>query len=382
MHSQMTAPSKKIRLEFLDTLRGLAACYVVLYHMVLLPKPNLAVPVWADKFAHTGGTGVTLFFLVSAFSLFYTMPLRLAKPKPVVGFYMHRFFRIAPLFYFIIIATIIRDKILFGAKHTHREILSSVFFVFNLDPLGQQGFVWASWTIGVEMLFYVVFPVIYFRTKNIYSAISWVIGFLILWQVVQLGLDYSPLTPQQHDSIVQWSVFRHFPIFAMGAVIFYLVKSHIENPHPVDRTDQGHMLLLLGVFGYMALLNGWLPDVFGLSYYWQGVIYGLLLTGLCLAPLKIIVNRITEHLGKVSYSLYLVHPTVVYLLIPTYQRVYKHVHTASAAMILCYAMTLAIVLLISEFTFRLVEEPGIKLGKIVYRKWVAGTTPAVSPSSG
>src|SRR5205085_5138797 len=52
-------PAKR-RLEFLDALRGLAAAYVVAYHLLLLPDPHLVAPRWAEGFALSGGTGVTL----------------------------------------------------------------------------------------------------------------------------------------------------------------------------------------------------------------------------------------------------------------------------------------------------------------------------------
>jgi peptidoglycan/LPS O-acetylase OafA/YrhL len=35
------------RLDFVDSLRGLAALYIVAFHTALVPKPNLAVPHWA-----------------------------------------------------------------------------------------------------------------------------------------------------------------------------------------------------------------------------------------------------------------------------------------------------------------------------------------------
>ena len=95
----MTARDNKRRLEFLDALRGLAAAYVVVYHTILIPQPSLALPRWATTLAMGGYTGVTLFFMVSAFSLYFTMPLRLRESHPTRAFYLHRFFRIAPLFY-------------------------------------------------------------------------------------------------------------------------------------------------------------------------------------------------------------------------------------------------------------------------------------------
>ena len=34
------------RLNFIDSLRGWAAFYVVCYHLALLPNPDLAIPAW------------------------------------------------------------------------------------------------------------------------------------------------------------------------------------------------------------------------------------------------------------------------------------------------------------------------------------------------
>ncbi|MBC7762675.1 MAG: hypothetical protein H7201_12955, partial [Candidatus Saccharibacteria bacterium] len=81
--------------------------------------------------------------------------------------------------------------------------------------------------------------------------------------------------------------------------------------------------------------------------------------------------------GKLSYFIYLVHTTVLYLLNPVYQRFYAHVPTKSAAFLCCLALSLAVVVAISEVSFRLVEKPGIRLGRYLDRRWLAraGGTP-------
>lgn len=47
---------KKIlnRFAYIDTLRGLAALYVLFYHLTLFPNPDLAVPHWAKQIVLTG----------------------------------------------------------------------------------------------------------------------------------------------------------------------------------------------------------------------------------------------------------------------------------------------------------------------------------------
>ena len=368
MNAQSLPPARA-RLEFLDALRGLAAVYVLVYHMLLLPQPNLLAPRWAEKVALNGGTGVTMFFIVSAFSLYYTMPLRLRERSPTFNFYLHRFFRIAPLFYFLIAATLVRDAWAFGVRHSLPEIGASMAFLFNLIPTRQEGFVWVSWTIGVEMLFYAVFPLLYARVKTLGASIALFFAALMLWQVVGLLLDYSVMPEAWKQSILHWNVLRHFPIFAVGIVIYHVFVSlpHAHAPSE-SATGTGNALVWAGVFGYAALLPGWLPNVFGDSYYWQGLVFACMFMGLALSPWRLVVNRATRFLGKISYSVYLVHTTVIFFLAPVYHWIYRHAPSLTACFLGSLALTLLLVLPLSWLTYRFVEEPGIRLGKRISRR--------------
>jgi peptidoglycan/LPS O-acetylase OafA/YrhL len=93
------------RLDFVDSLRGLAALYIVVYHMALVPHPRLEAPHWAQAVVLSGGTAVTLFFVVSAFSLCHTMNAHAGELHAVRDFFIRRLFRIAPLFYAMLLFT-------------------------------------------------------------------------------------------------------------------------------------------------------------------------------------------------------------------------------------------------------------------------------------
>jgi peptidoglycan/LPS O-acetylase OafA/YrhL len=350
-----------VRLDFLDALRGLAALYVMVYHMVLLPQPNPALPRWAEMVAHNGGMGVTLFFVVSAFSLFFTMPLRLREPWPWVSFFLHRFFRIAPLFYAWILLTLWRDHWYFGASHGWREIAASASFLFNLIPQGQQGFVWASWTIGIEMLFYAVFPLFYLYARNRWQAISLTLGLLIGWTIVQGLVPYFPSDPTSQQMFLKWTFLRHLPVFACGAIAYHLL---LEQGKLIDKPrDFAVALMMLAAAILLALVNGWLPPIFGDLYYWQAIAFLLFLIGLGWAPVKLVVNGFTTFLGRISYSFYLSHPTVILLISPAYGWIYRHHLGLTASFLACFLLTLATVICVSEITYRLVELPGMQLGK-------------------
>lgn len=378
----MNVPVSKRRLEFLDSLRGLAALYVLVYHMVLLPQPNLVPPQWAEKVALAGGTGVTLFFIVSAFSLYYTMPMRLKDGSPTLSFYLHRFFRLAPLFYFMIAATMLRDVWKFGVVHPWTDVAASFAFVFNLLPGKQEGFVWAGWTIGVEMVFYAFFPLIYRRVKCAGNSVAFVFFCLLVWLTMQLVLDYLVMPEALKQSILQWSTFKHFPIFAVGILVYHVyMKFDSAGMHAGRYQAMGNAFLWGGFFGFAALLQGWLPNVFGDGYYWQGVVFGCIFLGTALAPWRLIVNAFTGFLGKVSYSIYLTHTTAIYFMSPLYQWIYAQTASLTLAFLASLATTLLVVLPISYLTYSLIEQPGIRLGKKVAARLVKKRQATILPTS-
>ena len=377
-----TVPVSKRRLEFLDSLRGLAAFYVLVYHMVLLPQPNLVPPQWAEKVALAGGTGVTLFFIVSAFSLYYTMPMRLKDRSPTLSFYLHRFFRLAPLFYFMIVATMVRDAWKFGVVHPWTDVAASLTFVFNLLPGKQEGFVWAGWTIGVEMVFYAFFPLIYRRVKSTGDSVAFIFFCLLVWLAMQLVLDYLVMPDAWKQSILQWSTFKHFPIFAVGILVYQVYMSlDAAAIHSGRYQAMGNAFLWGGIFGFAALLQGWLPNVFGDGYYWQGVVFGCIFLGAALAPWRLIINGFTGFLGKVSYSIYLIHTTAIYFMSPVYQWVYAQTTSLSLAFLACLAVTLMVVLPLSYLAYRLIEQPGISVGKMVVARFNARHVAHARPRS-
>ena len=360
---EASTPVKLFRLEFLDALRGLAALYVIVYHMAVMPEPDLAIPKWANLFVHNGGMGVQLFFVVSAFSLYYTMPLRLREPKPWLSFFVHRLFRIAPLFYLWIVLSLVRDAVLFDVGHSLREIAASAAFVFNLVPRGQEGFVWASWTIGIEMLFYASFPLFFWYARDRWRATTLALMLWLAWIAIVGILPYFALEPQTLQKFQEWTFLRHMPIFACGALAYQLLLPGGEFRERPREVGAGLSIIALALFA--SLVNGWLPNIFGDVYYWKGVIFLLLLVGLGWAPVKLLVNTVTRYLGRISYSMYLNHPTIVFLLAPVYAGIYARVGNTTAAFLACLLLTTGLVVAASEITYRLVEYPGMRLGKQV-----------------
>jgi len=366
------------RLDFVDSLRGLAALYIVVFHMTLVPDPHLEVPHWAQAVVLNGGTAVTLFFVVSAFSLCHTMKAHSGQPGAVTDFYIRRLFRIAPLFYAMLVFTTVRDVLYFGAWHSVWEWTKSVLFVFNFFPGSEQGIVWASWTIGVEMVFYLVFPLLFARFRSFPSLMALAFAAL-LWTVVFHELVVNLAVPAAvQANFYKFSFFRHFPVFILGMLCWLIFNRFVAC---IEHSPSVGVALILGsLWAYQALLNGALNVGFPDPYYWQAIIYSTLLLGLAILPTPVFVNRLSLFAGKISYSIYLLHPPTILFLIPVYRRIYGLGLPISASFLLCFGVTLGLVLPASLVTYHWIEAPGMKLGKrLLARKQVAPVAGATSP---
>ena len=361
------------RFAYVDTLRGLAALYVFFYHLTLLPNPDLTVPYWAKRIVLSGGSGVALFFVVSAFTLCYSMRARSDEPSQVYAFYTRRVFRILPLFYTWIIISLIRDGYLYGIKHSLGDVLLSTFFVFNLIPGKEAGFVWASWTLGVEMLFYFLFPLVFHFVNNYRRAFAFFLITIVISGAFQYLLVYLHLPDERFRQYYQFSFLHQLPVFAAGVLVFHFYEALIKD----REVDSSWGMVFLGMFAfiYAALLGGKLNMLID-PVYWQAIAYGCLLLGLSIFPWKFIVNKFTIFLGLISYSVYLSHTTVITAFRPLYTSIYSREMPTDVKFWLSALITLGTVVLVSYASYRFIEKPGMSLGRSLIRKRSASSHPA------
>lgn len=132
---------------------------------------------------------------------------------------------------------------------------------------------------------------------------------------------------------------------------------------PEQRRRLGLFFLVLFVFLYTALLTGHLNRLIWGGEEWQGVCYTILVIGLGLRPLRLLVNRLTVRLGKISYSLYLLHPSLIFWLAPVYYWLYASTSTKTAAFASAFVITGMLLVTMSLVTYRMVERVGIGWGE-------------------
>ena len=341
------------RVPFLDALRGLAAIWVVVVHVAMLPSPRLQVAPFLDLFVVNGVMGVELFFVVSAFSLCLSMPVHDRESRPMLGFALRRFFRIAPLFYLMILVMCVHN--FSGVRINTESILLNITFLFNLVPGYQPSIVPMGWTIGAEMLFYLIFPLLYRYLKGILISISALFVSLAIAKIFSMNLSLLFSDPINYYI---YSIFYRFPIFTFGLIAFYMLPLLEKRP---EKKQIGLALLALVPVLFFAITENKVA-IFD-KYYWEGVMFGALVIGLGLFPVAVIVNPVSAWLGRISYSVYLLHAPFIVVLIPVMRSIQGLVANPTIAYALSLTMTLALVIPAAFLMNYFFEDPINKWGK-------------------
>jgi peptidoglycan/LPS O-acetylase OafA/YrhL len=380
----MENTTKPGRLTGLESLRGAAALSIVLFHVRFLPP--LEAPATINRFVSTFGSSVPLFYAISAFSLFVGYERALERPAGLRKFYIRRFFRIAPLFYAMLGVHLLMRAFYFHAETQTREVLVNMTFVFGLLPGIHEGLVWASWSIGVEWLFYALFPLFLILGRNVWSTAGLLVG----------GLLISVNTPQLLQNIARdapsfgyMCFLNQLAFFCAGVLAYRLARLKAQTDGAAFRGTR--WLVSWGLVGASLawLWCGWFTPLNGpldrahLAVHWPVVAWIALLVGTFVGLPWLVDNFMMRYAGRLSFGLYLTNPPVVFALskFGVFAWIYSRMHSPSWAFVLCSLTALSMVALTAQAAFSLIERPGILLGDwlLAWLKARANGNPEVQP---
>ncbi len=357
----------------LEAMRLYAALLIILFHLVHIP--GLELPGSLHFIATHFGFGVPLFYVISAFGLFLGYQGKLRFTKEWRDYYLRRFFRIAPLFYFMLIAYIPFLWVLFdGYRVPLEKVISSALFIFNFIPNDVEGYVWASWSIGVEMVFYLILPILIFAIKSLRSAIL----FLALTVYIKHSWSQPFNIVADNAALLNFEnyfILSHLHYFAMGIVAYFVWRKLWLSG--CNKPAYGRVITVVGVagsviwIGFQAMLmRVCLPWVNTLCVdkFNEVILVGfmsLIVIGQCVSASSILVNRGSCVLGKASFSLYLWHPVVIGILMQTgvYKVLYANVSSVYLSWLSAMAVTLLILLPVAIASYRHIEVPGMKMAR-------------------
>jgi len=333
------------------------------------------------EFTRTGARGVQLFFLVSALTLFLSQDRRkLVERHPTINFFIRRIARIAPMFWTALIfflryglhPTLDVEWLGEGRRLTAWAIAATTTFVNGWNPYWIQAIVPGGWSVAVEAMFYMILPMLYRAVRSLRASLLLLAAAVLLAIGFHLLAYWRPLIPEKtlwHDTTWFMLPFQ-FPAFAAGIVCFFVCRNvwpAIESSD--ERTRRRHRRIswaLLAAFVVLwwlmpATNRRYLPITFG-----SALAFVPLTLALALYENPLLVNGFFTHLGKVSYSVYLIHRAILDPIEHWVSQatIHWHWHPIGQWLLSLACVTLACMAL-ATITYWLIEQPGQVLGRML-----------------
>ena len=359
----------------LTPLRGFAALVVVVFHfeelvaMFVQPQHSMII--------RKGYLMVDLFFIMSGFVMLHVYGSSFGKTFqwPVFArFIKARFARLYPLHLFTLLLAV---AFFYGTHQPPNPVENPAAIPTHLLLLQSFGihniFTWnvPSWSISAEWWAYMLFPILALLLgKNKKPAIAFMFLVAIVLYVSVMYLlprvnPFVPTIPVPHtlDVTYDYGFIRGIAGFMAGMVTytFYQQKKLL---HFFAKDIAG----LLCVALLLATLHLGLNDLIYIPVF--------MLIVLAIAANNGIIHRICmlqplQYLGDISYSIYLVHGQLIFLVaVPIIEKMgfaYKgpgSLHIPFWKGVLCSSIFIVVVIAVSSITYYFIEKP--------CRRWING----------
>ncbi len=327
-----------------------------MFHVLYLS----GIPINETAAAITGRMDffVRVFFVLSAFAIGHAYYSRMSSTEAIKVFYQKRFFRIAPLFYFMILTGVVFRLAMDQPMPPLLDFILSGSFLFTLAPGKQSGLVGGGWSIAIEWLFYFMFPLLLSSIRTVRSAaFAWV----VLCLIATLSKRYlQDSFDGQLNEFASLNVLVHSQYFILGLLILHLSRAGM----PTARNAMQRQAVGVAFLALLACTIYSLHAPFGLPEEVLLSIAAPLMVGLSIAGFpRWLDNKATRWLGLVSYSTYLVQFPLIQLLQMhgIYAEIGAHIGHGGLAFAAAALVTLACVVVTAAFTYYFVEVPGQRL---------------------
>ncbi len=362
------------RIEYLDSLRGLAALAVIFSHFFggyggFFNWGNAPI-IHPLRIVYDGATAVSLFFVLSGFVLAWrhemTLGLKGHESFSLGSFYILRITRIFPAFWFALLLSAVCYRYLYVPYETrppasewalgiwsHDFSLVDVLKQATLNAGTPHRLLPQDWTLREEVRYSFLMPIlILIATRSsvwlmVFCALA-IGGFRLSSALFQFSLGV--LIAKHHLQLDR--IFRRWPRWVPACCLLFAVV--LCEAHHCAQTD-----------GLRKFLQ----------WYVGGVGVALLLV--CVLQMRTLQQflsiRVLRFFGQISYSVYLFHFTILLTVTPFCIRQLNNAGVQGDNLIrfIALAIMLGLTIILSTISYYLVEKPGIRLGKILSNQFAA-----------
>lgn len=282
-------------LNSLQSGRAIAALMVVLFHLgvVILGSPdywNVQDLGWLA----VGRSGVNFFFVLSGFIIMWAHAQDIDRAGNLVTFVYKRLTRIYPVYWVVLALVVPLYFFMPTAGEGYETNPLNILTSFLLFPTSENPILAVAWTLRHEMLFYILFGLLIISARLGGAVMAaWLLGCVA-------ALVWNPEFPY---SFIFAPINLLFPMGIIGAIAIQRKRL----VHPTAPLAAGSCTIALAcaleIFDRTGL---WLDLVYGLGYL-------LIIVGAVRLEQmgRFKTPSVMVELGNASYSIYLVHFTIL-----------------------------------------------------------------------
>lgn len=358
---------------YFNFLRGYASLLVFIHHAAILGGGPLVFS------GIIGPEAVNIFMFASGFLIYFQIKTNqlyedLASRNGIVNFYLRRLFRIIPVYYILLIIAyflanylgeqrlIIEGYLPYTSTSMERYFITDLFKNFILHTSFLFGFLpnyafstpLPDWSLGLEIQFYLVFPIIYFLLrKHFLLFIITIVSFMILVKLMLIAVNINFPMPT--------FIALKFHIFASGIIIAHLYLT------PFYTSVKKYILLVFILIAIISLEHSLImPFIIIFSF--------LYLNNMKIEKIKVFntvfKNKSSSFLADISYPLYLIH---LIIMLPFFANYFDfievlHIQRNLFTWIIATLVLSMIVITLSVLIHKTIELPGINLGKRILKR--------------
>ncbi len=344
--------------SILNASRWIAALLVLVghvRHLVFADLKDVAQPNLIDKafyfFTGLASEAVTIFFVVSGLLVggLTLEKFRIGASLGLKDYFIHRFSRI----YIVYIPTLLIGVVIYhmvtyfqlsGEVSGHTDILTllgnlAMLQNITVDVFGNNH---PLWSLAYEWWFYCIWA--FAIGILFYSGLTRYISLFLL----ALLLVFLPN-----------SIYLSLPVWLLGVATFYYARSNLPKPHPVFGVGIFLVVLVVSrlshnVYNVVAQEPAYIQFARASGL---GVVYLLALASCYRLETPLWLDRLNEKLASFSYSLYLIHYPLMFLVVALVEK-YLDIKSFQQPSLMAYLYfaVVSIILYLFSYLFSLITE--------------------------
>lgn len=359
-----------MKLKYIDSIRGIAILMVILVH-VSQKVINLNSTTFLNF--EYGQMGVQLFFVASAYTLCLSANNRVNELKPLKKYSLRRFFRIAPLYYLGIVGFFVLKMMIiwfnggiikFPEDYTIINVIFNIFFLHGFYPPANNTIVPGGWSIGTEVIFYLLFPFLFNYLKNKFNNPKFIYLLIFLFIVFSQLLIYYLYIKNVvvlNNNFLYYNLINQFSVFLVGIGFYFYSQNPIKINWKIDLID----FLTLTIIS-LILWNINLKQIFAVIPFISAISFCFLIN--VFKKNKKINVAILARIGSVSYSMYIIHFIFPMIILPLINLILFKNSNEYVVLFGFYVMSVFGTYFIALVSESYIEKPFIRIGnKIIDR---------------